>query len=106
MIIGIAISMFALTALAAIIRVVRGPHLADRVIALDVALVALMAAIATHSAETGTTTYLSIVAVVAIVGFTATVALARFIVAEDEDSDIGRRRSAGSITDPINGEQT
>jgi multicomponent Na+:H+ antiporter subunit F len=93
-IVGIAVSMFAVTALAAIVRVVRGPHLADRVIALDVALVALMAAIATHAAETRSTTYLSIVAVVAIVGFTATVALARFIVAEDEDSAIRRPRSA------------
>ncbi len=106
MIIGIAISMFALTALAAIIRVVRGPHLADRVIALDVALVALMAAIATHAAETGTTTYLSIVAVVAIVGFTATVALARFIVAEHEDSDIGWPKSVAPVVASVEKEPT
>ena len=90
MIVGIAMALFSLAALAAIIRVVRGPHLADRVIALDVALVALMCAIATLAADTGSTTYLSIVVVVAIVGFTATVTLARFIVAEDEDSNIGR----------------
>jgi multicomponent Na+:H+ antiporter subunit F len=97
MIVGLAIAMFSVTAFAAIIRVVRGPHLADRVIALDVALVALMAAIATHAAETRSTTYLSIVAVVAIVGFTATVALARFIVAEQEDSNIGRPRKPRAI---------
>ena len=90
MIVGIAMALFSLAALAAVIRVVRGPHLADRVIALDVALVALMCAIATLAADTGSTTYLSIVVVVAIVGFTATVTLARFIVAEDEDSNIGR----------------
>ncbi len=90
MIVSIAMVLFSLAALAAVIRVVRGPHLADRVIALDVALVALMCAIATLAADTGSTTYLSIVVVVAIVGFTATVTLARFIVAEDEDSNIGR----------------
>ncbi len=90
MIVSIAMVLFSLAALAAVIRVVRGPHLADRVIALDVALVALMCAIATLAADTGSTIYLSIVVVVAIVGFTATVTLARFIVAEDEESDIGR----------------
>ena len=39
-------------------------------------------------------------AVVAIVGFTATVTLARFIVAENEDSDIGRpaRLSSGLVS--------
>ncbi len=100
MIVGIAIALFALAGLAAVIRVVRGPHLADRVIALDVALVALMGSLTTHAADTGSTTYLSIVAVVAIVGFTATVTLARFIVAENEDSDIGRPRRvpSGSLT--------
>ncbi|MEJ6720670.1 monovalent cation/H+ antiporter complex subunit F [Ilumatobacter sp.] len=60
-------------------RVIRGPGLADRVIALDVALVALMGAIATKAASTGSTTYLPIVAVVAIVGFTATVVMTRFL---------------------------
>ena len=39
--------------------------------------------------------------VTSIVGFTATVALARFIVAEHEDSDIGRPRPGGSIGAPI-----
>ena len=104
MIVNIAIGLFALSGLAAVIRVVRGPHLADRVIALDVALVALMGSLTTHAADTGSTTYLSIVAVVAIVGFTATVTLARFIVAEEEDSDIGRpatRRSPANGAAPI-----
>lgn len=100
MIADLAIAMFGLAAVAAVVRVVRGPHLADRVIALDVALVALMGSMTAHAAATESTTYLSIVAVVAIVGFTATVSLARFIVAEGEDSDIGR--SARPATSPTN----
>lgn len=90
MIADLAIVMFGVAAVAAIVRVVRGPHLADRVIALDVALVALMGSMTAVAAKTQSTMYLSIVAVVAIVGFTATVSLARFIVAEGEQSDIGR----------------
>jgi multisubunit Na+/H+ antiporter MnhF subunit len=79
MITSIAIALFVVSSLFAMIRVIRGPGLADRVIALDVALVALMGAIATKAASTGSTTYLPIVAVVAIVGFTATVVMTRFL---------------------------
>jgi len=79
MITSIAIALFVVSSLCAMIRVIRGPGLADRVIALDVALVALMGAIATNAASTGSTTYLPIVAVVAIVGFTATVVMTRFL---------------------------
>ena len=45
MITSIAIALFVVSSLCAMIRVIRGPGLADRVIALDVALVALMGAI-------------------------------------------------------------
>jgi multicomponent Na+:H+ antiporter subunit F len=80
---SVAIALFALAGFCAVIRVVRGPRLADRIIALDVALVALMCAIGTHEANNGSTTYLGTVAVVAIIGFTATVALTRFIEGAD-----------------------
>jgi len=79
MITSIAIALFVVSSLCTMIRVIRGPGLADRVIALDVALVALMGAIATKAASTGSTTYLPIVAVVAIVGFTATIVMTRFL---------------------------
>ncbi len=79
MIATLTIAAFVVTATCAAIRLVRGPSLADRVIALDVALVSLMGAIAVHAAETGTTTYLDLLVVIAMVGFTATVAATRFI---------------------------
>jgi multisubunit Na+/H+ antiporter MnhF subunit len=79
MIADIAVAVFLLAGLLAGIRLVKGPNLADRVIALDAALVALMGAIGTRVAETGDPLYVGILVVIAIVAFTATVVLSRFI---------------------------
>ncbi len=75
----IAIAGFVVAAGCAGVRLLIGPGLADRVIALDVALISLMGAIATHAADSGDTTYLNLLVVIAIIGFTATVAASRFI---------------------------
>ena len=74
------------TAVCAAIRLLRGPTLADRVIALDVVLISLMGGIAVDAAETGETVYLNALVVIAIVGFTATVAVSRFIEHEGTDA--------------------
>ena len=79
MISDIAIVLLFIAASLASIRLLRGPALADRIIALDVILVSLMGAIAIRAAATSDTTYLGIVSLIAIVAFTATVALSRFI---------------------------
>ncbi len=79
MIPAIAYCAYGLTAAFATIRLLRGPKLADRVVAVDVALISLMCGIATHAAVTSTTTYLNLLVVIAIVGFTATVAASRYI---------------------------
>ena len=65
-------------------RLLVGPSLADRVIALDVALISLMGAIGAHAADTGDPAYLDLLVVIAIIGFTATVAASRFIEHEHE----------------------
>ncbi len=75
----IIMSGFVAAGLAAGIRLMLGPTLADRIAALDVALVALMGAVATDAAERGDETHLRLLVVVSIVGFTATVAGARFV---------------------------
>ena len=86
MIAVLAIGSFIITAVCAGIRLLRGPTLADRVIALDVALISLMGGIAVHAADTADTTYLELLVVIAIVGFTATVAASRFIEHKDTQS--------------------
>ena len=73
---------FAIAGVCAGARLLIGPTLADRVVALDVALVTLMGAVAAWVAETGETIYLSFLVVISIVGFTATVAASKFVEAE------------------------
>lgn len=79
MIATIAVSAFVAAAAGAGIRLVRGPSLADRIIALDVILISFMGAVAVGAAATGDTAYLDVLVVIAIIGFTATVAASRFI---------------------------
>ena len=66
-------------ATAAIYRLVTGPTMADRVIALDLLLVSLMTAIVVDAVATGDAALLNVLVVIAIIGFTATVAVARFM---------------------------
>ncbi|TFH21208.1 MAG: hypothetical protein E4H05_00615 [Acidimicrobiales bacterium] len=79
MIADVAVAIFLLAGLLAVIRLVRGPDLVDRVISLDAALVALMGAIGVRVADSGDTLYIGILVVIAIVAFTATVVLSRFV---------------------------
>ena len=79
MIAGSAFAAFGITFVAAAIRALKGPGLADRVAALDVAVMSLMGGVVVETARTGSTRLLPIVAVLAIVGFTATVSASRFI---------------------------
>jgi multisubunit Na+/H+ antiporter MnhF subunit len=53
--------------------------MADRVIALDLLLVTLMTAIVVDAVATGDAVLFNVLAVIAIIGFTATVAVARFM---------------------------
>lgn len=60
-------------------RAVRGPSLADRVVAIDALVVTVVATILVHSIRTGTAWFLDVAVVVALVGFVGTTAGARFI---------------------------
>ena len=82
MIFTVAMAGFVIAGVCAGARLLMGPTLADRVVAMDVALVSLMCAVAAWAAETGDETYLSFLVVVSLVGFTATVAASKFVEAE------------------------
>ena len=79
MIVAVAYAALSLAAAFALVRLVVGPTLADRVIALDVLLVSLMVAIAVDAANRDDVTWLNLLVVIAIIGFTATVAVTRYI---------------------------
>ena len=75
----LALSLFLVAGLCRTLRLLIGPGLADRILALDVTLMSLMGAVAVHAANTKDTTYLTLLVVIAIVGFTATVMASRFL---------------------------
>jgi len=74
-----AICCFGVAGLCGTYRLLVGPDLADRVMALDLTLISLMGVIAVDAARRDDTTYLVLLVVIAIIGFTATVAASKFI---------------------------
>lgn len=72
-------AMLVLASLLCMVRLVRGPSLPDRVMALDTLLIALVAGIAVEAARTGRGTYLEAMLVVALIAFIGTTTVARFI---------------------------
>ncbi len=79
MIYNVALAVLALAAAAFLVRLVRGPRLADRVVALDGILTTVALTIIANSARTDSTKYLVVAVVVALVAFVGTVIYARFI---------------------------
>ncbi len=71
-----------LAALAAVVRVVRGPSVADRMVALDTLLFAGAGGLGLYIVATGDTTYLSVLVVAVLTAFISTVIVARYIEEE------------------------
>lgn len=65
----------------AFLRLVRGPTLADRVLALDMLVTVGIGFIAVLTVRTGYGQYLDVAIALGLVGFLATVAFARYIIA-------------------------
>jgi multicomponent K+:H+ antiporter subunit F len=72
--------MLALAMACAVIRLLRGPHAQDRVLALDTLYVDAMLLMLTFGMRETTTLYLEIALVIAMLGFVSTAALARFLL--------------------------
>jgi multicomponent Na+:H+ antiporter subunit F len=62
-----------------LVRLVAGPTLADRVVALDLLGFVIMGFIATNILRSGETIFLDVLLVVAIVLFLGTIAVARYL---------------------------
>lgn len=74
-----ALVMLALAGACFFARLVLGPTLADRVVALDGLVITLVSAIALDAARTDSPLFVDAVVVIALVGFVGTAAAARFI---------------------------
>ncbi|MBL3700080.1 multisubunit sodium/proton antiporter MrpF subunit [Leucobacter luti] len=68
-----------ITALAAIVRIVRGPTILDRMIASDVLLTTLMLAVGTDMVVRGHTDSIPLMTVIAATATFATIVVARFV---------------------------
>lgn len=76
----VALIMLGLALLISVVRIIIGPTLADRVLALDLMTVIAMAFIGAIAIRTGLMLYLDLAIAMALLGFLSTVALARYIL--------------------------
>jgi multicomponent Na+:H+ antiporter subunit F len=76
-----------LALLVSLVRIVIGPSLSDRVLALDMLTVVAMGFVGAIAIRTGLWLYLDIAIALALLGFLATVALARYILLQGSKSD-------------------
>ena len=76
----VALVMLGLALLISVVRIIIGPTLADRVLALDLMTVVAMGFVGAIALRTGLMLYLDIAIALALLGFLATIALARYIL--------------------------
>lgn len=74
--------LLTLAGLAAMIRAVRGPSVADRMVALDTLLFVGVGGLGLYIVVTGDTTYLAVLVVAVVTAFISTVIVARYIEEE------------------------
>lgn len=83
----IALLVLSASFLITVFKVIGGPTLPDRVLALDLLVAAAIGFIAVLGIKTGFTLYLDIAIALGLVGFLATVAFARFILSRGRKED-------------------
>ena len=72
-------SLYIIAILLALYRIIRGPSMPDRVVALDMIGVNLISAVAVFSVALSTHAFLEVILIVGILAFISTIALARFV---------------------------
>lgn len=76
----ITFALLSLALLAGMLRLIQGPSLPDRVVALDLIAYVVIAFIATYSVYTTTSDFIDAAIVVALVAFLGTTAFARYVL--------------------------
>lgn len=79
----LAIGGFALALLLNLYRLLRGPGLADRILALDTMYINSMALLILLGIHFGTAAFFEAALVIALMGFVGTVALSKFVIRGD-----------------------
>lgn len=84
---GIAFVLLGLALVGVLVRFVRGPSLADRILALDTITVLAAAAIAVFAVRTGLLLYVDIAVAISLVGVLSTAALARYLLSREKGDE-------------------
>jgi multicomponent Na+:H+ antiporter subunit F len=87
----ISLAIISLAILGAFVRLIRGPSLPDRVIAIDLVAYLTMGFLATYSVLIQEETYIDVALVLGLLAFLGTVAFARYIErvhAEEETTEL------------------
>ena len=82
--ITIAYVLLSLSLLVSLVRVVLGPSLPDRVVALDLIAFVVISLIATYALSSGHPVYLDVAIVLALMAFLGTIAFARYVLMRAE----------------------
>ncbi|MCR4265325.1 cation:proton antiporter [Nitratireductor sp. ZSWI3] len=94
-----ALALLSLSFLLTVVRVLIGPSLPDRVLALDMLVTIAIGFIAVIGIRTGFTLYLDIAIALGLVGFLATVAFARFVLSRRYEQEFVKRDTLGIYGD-------
>jgi multicomponent Na+:H+ antiporter subunit F len=82
LVLAMTLTMLALAAILTFIRLVRGPTLPDRVIAIDLIGVLIVCLLVVVAAATAQQAFLDVAMVLALISFVGTVAYARYVERE------------------------
>jgi multicomponent Na+:H+ antiporter subunit F len=75
----ISLSMMGVAILLATVRLIRGPSLPDRVVALDLISILVAGSTAIYAIASGQAAYLDVATILALISFLGTVAFARYL---------------------------
>lgn len=75
----LALTSLAVASFLCLLRMIRGPRLADRIVALDALLLMVVSGLAVQAALTGEDTFLDVMLVAALLAFVGTSMVANFI---------------------------
>lgn len=80
----------------ALVRLIKGPDAADRIVALDLISVLIVAFLAAYSIYAGETSFLDVAIGYALIAFLGTVALARFLMRASQPTSENLKNTAAS----------
>jgi multicomponent Na+:H+ antiporter subunit F len=84
----IALGLLLLALLATFVRLLRGPTLGDRILALDTVTMLAAGMIATMALKTGFALYIDIAIALSLVAFLSTIALARYLLSRAQQKSL------------------